>query len=94
MSAVPPADAGEKYEPPPDECQQVNVRFDGVVLDEASVTNSPLLPYVRMMVSLIDGVRLNCRELVGLLLQAQRQHRFAFWSKIDYVLRFLHEHPP
>lgn len=94
LIAVPPADAGEKYEPPPDECQQVNVRFDGMVLDESSVTNSPLLPYVRMVVSLIEGVRLTCRELVELLLRAPRQHRFAFRSKIDYVLRFLHEHPP
>jgi hypothetical protein len=94
MIAVPPADAGEKYEPPPDECQQVNVRCDGMLLDESSVTNSPLLPYVRMVVSLIVGVRLTCRELVELLLRAQRQHRFALRSRIDYVLRFPHEQPP
>lgn len=94
MIAVLPADAGEKYEPSPHECQQVDARFDGVFLDESSVMNSPLLPYVRMVVSLIEGVRLTCRELVELLLRIPRQHRFALRSKIDYVLRFLHEHPP
>lgn len=94
LIAVPPVDAGENYEPPPDPCPQVDPQWDGVVLDESSVTNSPLLPYVRLMVSLIDGVRLTCRELGELLLRTRRQHRFAFRSRIDYVLRFLQEHPP
>jgi hypothetical protein len=94
MIAVPPADAGEQVEPPPDECPQVPARFDRVFLNESTVTNSPLLPYVRMVVSLIVGVRLTCRELVELLLRIQRQHRFAFRNRIDYVLHFLHEHPP
>jgi hypothetical protein len=31
---------------------------------------------------------------VELLLRIQRQHRFAFRNRIDYVLHFLHEHPP
>jgi hypothetical protein len=74
--------------------EKVELRLDGVVLDEASVMNSRLLPYVQMMVSLIEGIRLTCRELGGLLLRALRQRRFAFRSRIDYVLRFLHEHPP
>jgi hypothetical protein len=65
-----------------------------VVLDEARVTHSPLLPYVRMLVSLIEGIRLTCQQLVRLLLRALRQHSFVFRSRIDYVLRFLHEHPP
>jgi len=86
--------SGDENEPPPDQCPAVAPQWAGVVLDESSVTNSPLLPYVRMMVSLIEGVRLTCRELVELLLRAQRQHRFAFGSGIDYVLRFLHDHPP
>jgi hypothetical protein len=81
--------------PPTDECQeQVELQLDGVVLDEASVTNSPLLPYLRMMVSLIEGIRLTCQKLVRLLRRALRQHSFVFRSRTDYVLRFLHEHPP
>jgi hypothetical protein len=65
-----------------------------VVLDESSVTNSPLLPYVRMVVSLIEGIPRTCQELVRLLRQALRQHRFAFRRGTDYVLRFLFQHPP
>ena len=73
---------------------KVELRLEGVVLDEASVTNSPLLPYVRMLVSLIEGIRLTSQELVHLLRRALRQHSFAFRSRTDYVLRFLHEQPP
>jgi hypothetical protein len=58
------------------------------------VANSPLLPYVRMVVSLIEGVPRTCQELVRLLRQALRQHSFAFRRRTDYVLRFLHQHPP
>jgi hypothetical protein len=36
-----------------------------------------MLPYVRMVVSLIDGVELTCDELVELLRQALRQHSIA-----------------
>jgi hypothetical protein len=82
-------------EPSPDEGPEpVELRLAEVVLDEARVTRSPLLPYVRMVVSLIEGFRLTCQELVRLLLRALRQHSFAFRRRTDYVLRFLHEHPP
>ena len=33
-----------------------------------------MLPYVRMVVSLIEGVEFTCREVVDLLRQAMRQH--------------------
>ena len=91
---TPPSSGDENLSPTNDRPEQVDLRLDGVVLDESSVTNSPLLPYVRMVVSLIEGIRLTCRELVGLLIRARRQHSFALRSRIDYVLRFLHQHPP
>jgi len=72
----------------------VELQLDGVVLDESSVANSPLLPYLRMVVSLIEGIPLTCQDLVRLLRQALRQHSFAFRRGTDYVLRFLHQHPP
>lgn len=82
-------------EPRTDEGQgKVELHLDGVVLDESSVVNSPLLPYLRMVVSLIEGIRLTCQELVRLLRQALRQRSLAFRRRIDYVLRFLHQHPP
>jgi hypothetical protein len=82
-------------EPRTDEGQgKVELRLEGVVLDESSVVNSPMLPYLRMLVSLIEGIRLTCQELVRLLRQALRQRSLAFRRRIEYVLRFLHQHPP
>ena len=70
------------------------LRLEGVVLDEASVANSPMLPYVRMVVSLIEGVEFTCREVVHLLRQTLRQHSIGARRRIDYLLGFLHRHPP
>jgi hypothetical protein len=70
------------------------LRLEGVVLDEASVTNSPMLPHVRMVVSLIEGVEFTCREVVRLLRQTLRQHSIGVRRRIDYLLGFLHQHPP
>ena len=73
---------------------KVELRLDGVVLDESSLLNSPMLPYVRMVVSLIEGVEFGCDEIVRLLRQAMRQHSIAYSRRVDYVLGFLHQHPP
>lgn len=83
------------HQPPPDELSvPVELRLDSVVLDELSLTTSPMLPYVRMVVNLIEGIELSCQELVTLLRQALRQHSIAARRRRDYVLRFLHQHPP
>ena len=70
------------------------VRLEGVVLDESSLAASPMLPYVRMVVGLIEGIELTSREVLGLLRQSMRQHSFGARRKIDYLLGFLHQHPP
>lgn len=93
MDSPPPA------EPPPEPPAEPlpvkeELRLEEVVLDAESVRNSPMLPYVRMLVNLIEGIRLRCEQLVELLIQALRQHSIAFQRRIDYVLRFLHQHPP
>jgi hypothetical protein len=67
---------------------------EDVVLDEASVANSPMLPYVRMVVSLIEGVEFTSREVVDLLRQALRQHSIGAGRGVDYLLGFLDRHPP
>jgi len=72
----------------------IELRLDGVVLDESSLARSPMLPYVRMIVSLIEGVEFRCDEIVRLLRQAMRQHSIAYSRRIDYVLGFLHQYPP
>lgn len=91
--APPPADPPleQPAEPLP---VKEELRLEEVVLDAESVRNSPMLPYVRMLVNLIEGIRLRCEELVELLIQALRQHSIAYRRRTDYVLRFLHEHPP
>ena len=65
-----------------------------LLLDESSLASSPMLPYVRMVVSLIEGVEFSCREVVHLLRQAMRQHSIGARRRIDYLLGFLHQHPP
>ena len=72
----------------------VELRLDGVVLDESSLATSPMLPYVRMVVGLIEGVEFTCREVLRLLRQSMRQRRFGARRRIDYILAFLHQHPP
>lgn len=67
---------------------------EDVVLDEASVASSPMLPYVRMVVSLIEGVEFTCREVVHLLRRTLRQHSIGAGRGVDYLLGFLHRHPP
>jgi hypothetical protein len=70
------------------------LRLEGVVLNERSLAASPMLPYVRMIVSLIEGVAFTCREVVHLLRQTMRQHSFGARRRIDYILGFLDQHPP
>jgi len=67
---------------------------EDVVLDEANVAKSPVLPYVRMVVSLIEGVEFTCREVVHLLRRTLRQHSISAGRRVDYLLSFLHRHPP
>jgi len=72
----------------------MELRIDGVVLDAATLLSSRLLWYVRMLAQLIDGVDLSRDQLIDLLLRAMRQHRIANRRSVDYVLGFLHRHPP
>jgi len=82
-------------QPLPDEAStMVELLLEGVVLDEAMVRNSPMLPYVRMVVNLLDGRRLLCQQIVRLLLEALRQRSMANRRRSEYLLDFLHQHPP
>jgi len=65
-----------------------------VVLDETRLTHSPMLSYVGMLVCLIEGVAMDCAEILGLLRESLRQRRLADRRRIDYLLGFLHQHPP
>jgi hypothetical protein len=74
--------------------EDIQLRLDQLVLLPATVKTSPLLSYLRMVIRLIEGIRLSLRELRDMLLQAMRQHGMAYRTRTDYVLRFLHQHPP
>jgi hypothetical protein len=65
-----------------------------VVVDESRLRRSPMVPYVRMVVSLIEGVDFTCREVVHRLRRTLRQHSIGARRGIDYLRGFLHEHPP
>ena len=73
---------------------KLELRLEGVVLDEPTVRTSPLLPYVLTVVNLLEGRRLSLHELVGLLLAVLRQRSIALRRRADYVLEYLHQHPP
>ena len=68
--------------------------LDGVVLDESSLVNSPLLPYIRTVIQMIDGVRLSLGDVVAWLRQVLRQRNMVYRLRRDYVVHFLHQHPP
>jgi hypothetical protein len=66
----------------------------GVVLDEAALTKSRLLPYVRMVVNLIEGLQLGLQEVLQLLRRNLRQHSMGWRQRADYVGNDLLQHPP
>ena len=90
-----PVSAEEVPLPPTDALSlPTELALPGVVLDEPSVVHSPVLPYLRMVMSLIEGHDFQEQELLQLLRQALRQHSIARRRRSDYVLAFLHQHPP
>ena len=64
------------------------------MLDESALARSSLLPYVRMLMRLLDGVKLTCREVLAVLRESLRQRSIGVRRRIDYILGFLHQHPP
>jgi hypothetical protein len=74
--------------------EQVELRGEGVVLETRRLETSPMLPYLRMVVRLIEGFWLPGQELVRWLREAMRQHRIATGESTLYVLRFRSQHPP
>lgn len=68
--------------------------LEGLSLEEASVVESPMLAYLRMVASLIEGRTVGRKELVEALQASMRQRSLALRSRTEYVLHFLHQHPP
>ena len=66
----------------------------GVVLEEATLTKSRLLPYVRLVVNLIEGLHLGLEEVLQQLRGNLRQHRIGCRKRADYVGDDVLQHPP
>jgi hypothetical protein len=68
--------------------------LDGLFLDEATLINSRMLPYVCMIASVIEGRTISHDELVTGLLQSMRQRSIGLQLRREYVLSYLNQHPP
>lgn len=68
--------------------------LEGVLLNEASVMNSPMLSYLRMVASVLEGRTIGRNELVQALLTTMRQRSLNPRPRIDYVLDYLNRNPP
>jgi hypothetical protein len=74
--------------------EDVQLMLDGFALDEATLVNSPMLPYLAMVASLLEGRRICPAELLQTLRKSLRQRSFDTLPRREYVLRFLNQHPP
>jgi hypothetical protein len=68
--------------------------LEDLLLDESTLLNSPVLPYVLMVASVIERRPIRREELLAALRGSMRQRSIGRWSRREYVLRYLQEHPP
>jgi hypothetical protein len=54
----------------------------------------PIVEYVRMVTSLIEGRAVSLAEVVEMLRRVLRQHSMARTRRIDKIVAWLNEHPP
>ena len=73
---------------------EFELRVGEVVLSRSSLSRSGMLPYVGLLFRLIDGLELSRGELLELLERSLRQRRMVSRGRREYVLAFLHQHPP
>jgi hypothetical protein len=55
---------------------------------------APILQYLRMVTSLVEGRPVSLAEVLAMLIRALRQHRMVRTRRIDQTVAWLHEHPP
>jgi len=68
--------------------------WEGLLLDEPTLLNSRVLPYVLMVASVIEGRTIHREELLAALRKRVRQRSIGRRPRREYVLRYLHQHPP
>ncbi len=74
--------------------EEATMVLDSFTLDEATLVNSPLLPYLAMVATVIEGRTIRCQELLGALRRSMRRRSLDRLPRREYVLRFLDQHPP
>jgi hypothetical protein len=74
--------------------EHLTLHLAGFVLDESTLVNSPILPYVRMAASVLEGRTISHEELLTALRKSLRQRSMGRLLRREYVLRYLNQHPP
>jgi hypothetical protein len=54
----------------------------------------PIVEYVRMVTSLIEGRQVSLAEVLEMLRRVMRQHRMVRTRRIDQIVAWLNERPP
>jgi len=70
------------------------LNLDGLVLEESTLASSRVLPYVRMLVSVLEGEAISHEQLIAALRTRIRQRSIGRLPPREYVLHYLHQHPP
>ena len=73
---------------------EVKLTLEGFTLDEATLANSPMLPYLATVASVLEGRTIHREELLAAMRKSMRQRSIGRRPRREYVLRFLHQHPP
>ena len=74
--------------------ENLTLNLDGFLLDESTLVNSRILPYVRMVASVLERRTISREELLAALRTSMRQRSMARAPGREYVLRYLNQHPP
>ena len=74
--------------------ENLTLPLEGFVLDETTLVNSRILPYVRMVASLLEHRTISREELIAALRKSMRQRSIGRLPRREYVLRYLNQHPP
>ncbi len=74
--------------------EHLTLHLEGFVLDERTLVNSRVLPYVQMVASVLEGRTIRREELIAALRKRMRQRSIGRLPRREYVLRYLNQHPP
>ena len=53
-----------------------------------------MVDHIQMMTSLIEEREVSREEIIEMIQRVMRQHSFGGEKRIEYILRYLKEHPP